>query len=174
MSNRQSWLVVSPDTFTFQFFATPLAKEFQFHTVNQRLAFVASTLVPDVGCFNDVAGLGLVQPVGDHLQVAIPELGWVLETAPGKPRRNGTVFLALSAIRAYLHKQVEAAQAKGLLGSMYIFRAWFPSSTSVQSRLFQTRTSSVNVAVVWIFWGHSKLGVKLGVKMLMYQFDKVS
>jgi hypothetical protein len=52
------------------------------------------------------------QPVGDHLQVSIPDLGIVLETAPGKIKRDDAVDLALSAISEYLRKQDERARVK--------------------------------------------------------------
>lgn len=53
-----------------------------------------------------------IQPVGDHLKVTIPELGIVLETAPGKIKRDDAVDMALSAISKWEHQQYEAAQAK--------------------------------------------------------------
>ena len=53
-----------------------------------------------------------IQPVGDHLQVSIPDLGIVLETAPGKIKRDDAVDLALSAISEYLRKQDERARVK--------------------------------------------------------------
>ena len=53
-----------------------------------------------------------IQPVGDHLQVTIPELGIVLETPSGKIKRDDAVDLALSAISKWEHQQYEAAQAK--------------------------------------------------------------
>ena len=53
-----------------------------------------------------------VQPVGDHLQVTIPELGIVLETPSGKIKRDDAVDLALSAISKWEHQQYEAAQVK--------------------------------------------------------------
>ena len=49
-----------------------------------------------------------IEPIGDHLQVSVPELGIVLETAPGKIKRDDAVDLALSAISKYLHQQYEA------------------------------------------------------------------
>jgi hypothetical protein len=45
--------------------------------------------------------------------VTISELGCVLETAPGKTKRDDSVDLALSAISAYLHKQNEVAHMNG-------------------------------------------------------------
>jgi hypothetical protein len=53
-----------------------------------------------------------IQPVGDHLQVTIPELGIVVETAPGKIKRDDALDLALSAISEWQQKQDEAAQVK--------------------------------------------------------------
>ena len=49
--------------------------------------------------------------------------------------------IRLPVISAYLHMQDEAAQAKGSMCFLHSFTAWFPSSTSVQRRLFQTRSS---------------------------------
>ena len=51
-----------------------------------------------------------IQPVGDHLQVSVPELGIVLETASGKITRDDAVDLALSAISKWEHQQYEAAR----------------------------------------------------------------
>ena len=53
-----------------------------------------------------------IEPIGDHLQVTIPDLGIVLETAPGKIKRDDAVDLALSAISEYLRKQDERARVK--------------------------------------------------------------
>ncbi len=53
-----------------------------------------------------------IQPVGDHLQVTIPELGIELETEPGKIKRDDAVDMALSAISKWEHQHYEAAQAK--------------------------------------------------------------
>ena len=53
-----------------------------------------------------------IQPVGDHLQVTIPELGIVLETEPGQRKQEDAERVALSAISRYQQKQYEAAQAK--------------------------------------------------------------
>lgn len=44
-----------------------------------------------------------VVPVGDHLRVTIPELGIVLETAPGKIKRDDATEVALPAISKWLH-----------------------------------------------------------------------
>ncbi len=44
-----------------------------------------------------------VVPIGDHLQVTIPELGIVLETAPGKIKRDDATAVALPAISKWLH-----------------------------------------------------------------------
>jgi hypothetical protein len=52
------------------------------------------------------------QPIGNHLQVTIPELRIVLETAPGKTKRDDAVDLALSAISDYQQKQHEAVKVK--------------------------------------------------------------
>jgi hypothetical protein len=53
-----------------------------------------------------------IQPVGDHLQVTIPELGIVLETPSGKIKRDDAVDLALSAISAWQQKQDEQKAVK--------------------------------------------------------------
>jgi hypothetical protein len=53
-----------------------------------------------------------IQPVGDHLKVTIPDLGIVLETEPGKIKRDDAVDLALSAISRWEHQQYKAAQVK--------------------------------------------------------------
>ena len=53
-----------------------------------------------------------IQPVGDHLKVTIPDLGIVLEAAPGKVKRDDTVDLALSAISKCQQKQDERVQVK--------------------------------------------------------------
>jgi len=53
-----------------------------------------------------------IVPVGDHLQVTIPELGMVLETAPGKIKRDDALEMALSAISTWQQKQDERAQMK--------------------------------------------------------------
>ncbi len=53
-----------------------------------------------------------IVPVGDHLQVTIPELGMVLETAPGKIKRVDALEMALSAISTWQQKQDERAQMK--------------------------------------------------------------
>jgi hypothetical protein len=56
------------------------------------------------------------QLVGDHLQVTIPELGIVLETAPGKIKRDDATSVAMSAIAKWLHEheQVKASELKAL------------------------------------------------------------
>ncbi len=51
-------------------------------------------------------------PVGDHLQVSIPELGIVIETGPGEIKRDQAVDLALSAISKWQEAQYEQAQVK--------------------------------------------------------------
>ncbi len=53
-----------------------------------------------------------IVPVGDHLQVSVPELGIVLETPSGKIKRDDAVDLALSAISEYQQKQDERARVK--------------------------------------------------------------
>lgn len=53
------------------------------------------------------------QPVGDHLQVTIPDVGMVLETKPGQMKRDDAVDLALSAMSAYQRMQDEAAHMNG-------------------------------------------------------------
>ena len=51
-------------------------------------------------------------PVGDHLQVTIPEIGVTLETAPGELRLEDAERVALAAISQHEHKQYEAAMVK--------------------------------------------------------------
>jgi len=53
-----------------------------------------------------------IQPIGDHLQVTIPDFEIVLETKPGQMKRDDAVDLALSAISEYLRKQDEHGQVK--------------------------------------------------------------
>jgi hypothetical protein len=53
-----------------------------------------------------------IVPVGDHLQVSVPELGIVLETTSGKTRRDDAVDLALSAISEWQQKQSQRSQVK--------------------------------------------------------------
>jgi hypothetical protein len=53
-----------------------------------------------------------IVPVGDHLQVTIPELNITVETAPGEVRREHAERIALAAISKYEHQQYEAAQAQ--------------------------------------------------------------
>jgi hypothetical protein len=53
-----------------------------------------------------------IQPVGDHLQVSIPDLGIELETKPGQMKRDDALEMALSAISEYLRKQDERSQVK--------------------------------------------------------------
>jgi hypothetical protein len=56
-----------------------------------------------------------IQPVGDHLQVTIlelPELG-MLETAPGKIKRDDATEVALAAISKWQHEhEHEQVQVK--------------------------------------------------------------
>jgi hypothetical protein len=54
-----------------------------------------------------------IQPVGNHLQVTVPELGIILETEPGKIKRDDAVNLALSAISKWQREQDEASQVSG-------------------------------------------------------------
>ena len=49
-----------------------------------------------------------VLPVGDHLKVTIPDLGLVVETQPGKIKRDDAVALALAVIREWQKKQGKA------------------------------------------------------------------
>lgn len=51
------------------------------------------------------------EPAGDHLKVTIPELGIVLETAPGETTLADAERVALAAISRYEHQKFEAAQA---------------------------------------------------------------
>ncbi len=51
-----------------------------------------------------------IQPVGDHLQVSIPEIGVILETGPGEIHRDDAERVALAAISRYERQQYEAAE----------------------------------------------------------------
>ena len=53
-----------------------------------------------------------IVPVGDHLQVTIPELGITIETAPGKIKRDDATDAALSAISEYHLRQQGRARVK--------------------------------------------------------------
>lgn len=53
-----------------------------------------------------------IQPVGDHLQVTIPELGITVSTAPGEIKRDDAERVALAAISDYHMKQYERSQVK--------------------------------------------------------------
>jgi hypothetical protein len=53
-----------------------------------------------------------IQPVGDHLQVTIVEIGVTVETEPGQTRREDAERVAGEAISAYERQQYEQAQAK--------------------------------------------------------------
>ena len=55
-----------------------------------------------------------IEPVGDHLKVTIPDLGIVLETEPGKTKRDDAVDLALAAISKYQQEQYERSQVKAI------------------------------------------------------------
>ena len=59
-----------------------------------------------------------IQPVGDHLKVNIPDLGIVLETAPGKIKHDDAVDLALSSISEWQQKQDERAQVKASVNAV--------------------------------------------------------
>lgn len=50
-----------------------------------------------------------IVPVGDHLRVSIPEIGMILETAPGEIKRDDAERVALAAISKYERQQYEAA-----------------------------------------------------------------
>jgi hypothetical protein len=50
-----------------------------------------------------------IVPVGDHLQVSIPEIGVILETGPGEIKREDAERVALTAISRYERQQYEAA-----------------------------------------------------------------
>jgi len=50
-----------------------------------------------------------IESVGDHLRVTIPELGIVLETAPGETGRDDAERVALAAISRYEHQQYKAS-----------------------------------------------------------------
>ena len=53
-----------------------------------------------------------IQPIGNHLQLTIPELWIVLETAPGKTKRHNAREMALTAISDCQQKQDEAVKVK--------------------------------------------------------------
>jgi hypothetical protein len=53
-----------------------------------------------------------IQPIGDHLQVTIAEIGVTLETGPGETSRDDATRVAGAAISRYEQQQYEAAQAK--------------------------------------------------------------
>jgi hypothetical protein len=53
-----------------------------------------------------------IQPVGDHLQVTIPEIGVTVETASGEVRLEDAERVALAAISQHQRRQYEAAQTK--------------------------------------------------------------
>ena len=50
-----------------------------------------------------------ISPIGDHLQVSIPELGIVLETEPGETKLDDAELIALAAISRYERQQYEKA-----------------------------------------------------------------
>ena len=51
-------------------------------------------------------------PVGDHLQVTIPELNITVSTASGEVKLEDAERVALAAISEYQQKQYEMAQAR--------------------------------------------------------------
>ena len=53
-----------------------------------------------------------IEPIGDHLQVTIPELSLIIETAPGEIKRDDAVDAAHRAITAYRMKQWERNQVR--------------------------------------------------------------
>jgi hypothetical protein len=53
-----------------------------------------------------------IQPVGDHLQVTIPEIGVTVETAPGERRREDAERVAGAAISRYERDRYEQTQAR--------------------------------------------------------------
>jgi hypothetical protein len=56
-----------------------------------------------------------MQPVGDHLQVTIAEIGVTVETAPGKIKREDAERAATRAISEYALAQREATQVKQVI-----------------------------------------------------------
>jgi hypothetical protein len=62
-----------------------------------------------------------IQPIGNHLQLTIPELWIVLETAPRKIKRDDALEMALSAISNSQQKKDEAVQVIVQTGSLSIF-----------------------------------------------------
>jgi hypothetical protein len=53
-----------------------------------------------------------IQPVGDHLEIHIPEIGVTVSTEPGQMMQEDAERVALSAISRYQQRQYEAAQTK--------------------------------------------------------------
>jgi hypothetical protein len=53
-----------------------------------------------------------INPVGDHLEVHIPEIGVTVSTEPGEVKREDAEKVAGAAISAYQRQQYEAAQVK--------------------------------------------------------------
>jgi hypothetical protein len=53
-----------------------------------------------------------IQPVGDHLQVTIPELGITVSTASGEIKRDDAERVALAAISKWQMQQWERSQVK--------------------------------------------------------------
>ena len=62
-----------------------------------------------------------IQPIGNHLQLTIPELWIVLETALRKIKRDDALEMALSAISNSQQKKDEAVQVIVQTGSLSIF-----------------------------------------------------
>jgi hypothetical protein len=46
-----------------------------------------------------------IEPIGDHLQVHIPELDITVETAPGETSRDAATLAGTRAITAHLEQQ---------------------------------------------------------------------
>lgn len=53
-----------------------------------------------------------ISPVGDHLEIFIPELNITVSTLPGQVKRDDAVDLALARIAEYQQKMQEESQAR--------------------------------------------------------------
>ena len=53
-----------------------------------------------------------IVPVGDHLEVSIPEIGVTASTAPGEVKHEDAEKVALAAISRYQQRQYEETRAK--------------------------------------------------------------
>jgi hypothetical protein len=53
-----------------------------------------------------------IRPVGDHLEIFIPELKLTVSTEPGQTTRDDAERVALATISAYQQQQYERSQVK--------------------------------------------------------------